>query len=271
MAKPRVTRHETEVWSMNRKILFILLLAVLSFTVVCYGNQKDYENKFKEGNGLYEKGDYRGAEKLYDDLIKSGVVNVALYYNAGNASFKTGSTGKAILYYERALRIAPRDEDIKQNLRYIRSVTVDKQTDEKSGIFSLLFSGLKGILSLNELTITVFILYVILFLGGLIYIFSDRFSLKFSLKITGMVIFSIFLVFSLFLCVRIYEQDCMKQGIIMVSQEKARSGPGEDYTEVFTIHEGSRVYLKDGLQDWRKITLPNGYSGWIKNKSVEEI
>ncbi len=257
--------------NMNRKILLILLLAVLSFTVVCYGNQNDYENKFKAGNSLYEKGDYRGAEKLYEDIIKSGVVNSALYYNAGNASFKAGFIGKAILYYERALRIAPRDGDIKQNLRYIRSVTVDKQADENSGVVSLLFSGLKGILSLNELTITVFILYVILFLGGLIYIFSDRFSLKFSLKLTGIFLFSVFLIFSLFLCIRIYEQDCMRQGIIMVSQEKARSGPGEDYTEVFTIHEGSRVYLRDTIQDWRKVTLPNGYSGWIKNNSVEEI
>ncbi len=256
---------------MNKKIFFILVMLVLCVPVVCYGNHQDYESKFKEGNRLYEKGDYRGAEKLYEDLIKSGVVNSALYYNAGNASFKAGSTGKAILYYEKALRIAPRDEDIKQNLRYIRSVTVDKQTDENSGIVYLLFSGLNGILSLNELTITVFILYVILFLGGLIYIFSDRLSLKFYLKITGIVLFSIFFISTLFLCVRIYEQDCMKKGIIMVSLEKARSGPGEDYTEVFTIHEGSRVYLKDVLQDWRKITLPNGYSGWIKNKSVEEI
>ena len=169
---------------MNKKIFFIFLLVVLSLPILCYGNQ-DYENKFKEGNSLYEKGDYRGAEKLYEDLIKSGVVNSALYYNAGNASFKTGSTGKAILYYERALRIAPRDEDIKQNLRYISSVTVDKQTDEHSGIVSLLFSGLNGFLSVNELTITVFILYVILFIGGLIYIFSDRSSIKFFLKLTG--------------------------------------------------------------------------------------
>jgi len=220
---------------------------------------------------MYEKGDYTGALKCYEELIKSGVVNYALYYNAGNASFKTGSVGKAVLYYERALRIAPRDEDIKQSLRYIRSVTVDKQTDENSGFAYPLFSGLNGILSINELTITVFVLYVMLFLGGLVYIFSDRLSIKFFLKITGIVMLCIFFISSLFLCIRIYDQDWLKKGIIMVSQEKARSGPGEDYTEVFTIHEGSRVYLRDILQDWRKITLPNGYSGWIKNKSVEEI
>jgi len=257
---------------MNKKIFIIIMLFITICYSLCYCNEsKNFQDKFKEGNLLYEHGDYKGAEKLYEDLIKSGVINSALYYNAGNASFKTGSTGKAILYYERALRMSPRDEDIKQSLRYISSVTVDKQTDENSGIVYLLFSGLNGLLSINELTITVFILYVILFLAGLIYIFSDRPSIKFFLRVTGVFLLFFFFLSSLFLCIRIYDQEYMKKGIIMISQEKARSGPGEDYTEVFTIHEGSKVLLRDILQDWRKITLPNGYSGWIKNKSVEEI
>ena len=106
---------------MKKRIFTILLfVTICSFFIcfICYGNQ-NYENKFNEGNSLYEKGNYKGAENIYEDIIKSGVINPYLYYNAANAAFKAGSTGKAMLYYERALRMSPRDEDIKQNLKYI--------------------------------------------------------------------------------------------------------------------------------------------------------
>jgi len=226
---------------------------------------------FNQANSLYEKGNFKEAISYYEQLVQSGKVSSDLYYNLGNACFKAGLPGRAILYYEKAMKFSPRNKELKQNLAYVRSLTVDKQFDEDGSIIFFLLSGMNGFLSINELTIIFMIFYFILFFTGLIYIFLPEKSVRFYNRIIASFVLFCFLISSFFLAIRIYDEEYVKKGIIMFSQEKARSGPGEDYTEVFTVHEGSKVFLRQTQGDWRQITLPSGYSGWVKNKSIEEI
>jgi hypothetical protein len=86
------------------------------------------EEFFAEGNRLYQDGDYAGAVERYERIVEAGYDSGALRYNIGNAYFKLGDLGKAILNYERSLRLSPRDEDARANLELARSLTVDQVT-----------------------------------------------------------------------------------------------------------------------------------------------
>jgi tetratricopeptide (TPR) repeat protein len=81
---------------------------------------------FARANQLYEEGRYQEAVAKYEEILASGMQDGRVYYNLGNAYFKQDKLGPAILNYERAQRLMPRDEDIKVNLAYARSQIVDK-------------------------------------------------------------------------------------------------------------------------------------------------
>jgi len=244
--------------------IFVLLLSI------AFAGEDNYGEIFKQGNDLYGKGDFKGALACYKKIADNGIVDGEVYYNLGNAYFKTGNLSKAILYYERALKLLPRDREIRENLNYSRSLTADKQIMENSGFVNLLLSGMDGYLSMNELTVVALFIYFIVFCFLLLYIFlPPSFALHIKIALLSLVIPFIF--FSLSLGIRIHTHETMKGGIIMSREVKARSGPGDDYTEVFSIHSGSTVFLRNSQGDWSQIILINGYSGWVKNNTLEEI
>ncbi len=82
---------------------------------------------FAHGNALYEQGDYEGAIEQYSSLVDKGVTDTDLYYNLANSYYKTGDFGRAVLFYERARRLAPRDRDVRENLALVRAQLRDKQ------------------------------------------------------------------------------------------------------------------------------------------------
>ena len=91
---------------------------------------------FDEGNRRYREGDYAGAVELYGRILESGVESGELHYNLGNAWFRLGELGPAILHYERARRIMPRDDDLGTNLELARSLTVDQVTPVSGSLVS---------------------------------------------------------------------------------------------------------------------------------------
>jgi uncharacterized protein YgiM (DUF1202 family) len=105
----------------------------------------------------------------------------------------------------------------------------------------------------------------------LLYIFLPPSFSRLYLKISLLCLAIPFLFFSISLGIRIHSNETAKDAIIMSREVKVRSGPGDDYTEVFSIHSGSRVFLRNYQGEWNQITLLNGYSGWVKNNTLEEI
>jgi len=255
----------------KKVLVFISIIFIFSSLSVLITPAFDYSGSFEKANELYERGDFSGAMEGYEQILKEGAADAALYYNMGNACFKKDMLGRAILYYEKALILSPRDRDIRQNLEYVRSLTADKQYSNGEGIIHFFLSGMKGFLSLNELTVMVILLYFFLFLLAFIFIFTDSKALKFYIKLSGFFLLLLFVLSIFFLSSRIYNMEYNPGAIIMTEQAEARSGPGDNYTEVFTVHEGSLVYLRQNQRDWSQITLPSGYTGWVKSGMIEKI
>ena len=230
----------------------------------------DLDSLLSKGNIAYEAGDYESAIMNYtdaDSLIQSADLDL----NLGNAFYKSGIVGKAILHYERASKLRPMDEDIQHNLQLARNLTLDKLEDSTTSAFMLWWQGVllkTGMDTLAWLSILAAILSV---LGWLVF----RISGTRAKRQLGFTAGSLFLVVTL-LCVWmslsakqvIQSKD---EGIILTSRVEVKSAPDEESTELFVLHEGSKVSLIEERGAWTSIALPNGNKGWMPSHQVEGI
>lgn len=250
-----------------KKIASLLLCICIGFSYVVYAQSP--ENIFQNANSFYENKDYEKAISLYEILVKMDKVNRDVFYNLGNSYFKIKKIGSAILNYERALRVSPRDRDTRLNLKLSRAQTIDKLEMPERGFIvnSVLF--LYDRMNINELTLAVSISYVIVVL---ILIYSIFFVAKrrrlFYIAGTFGVISAIF---AIFLCAKINEEVFQKQAIIIVEKVDVRSGPKEDYLLQFNLHEGTKVRVVEERQDWCQIELSKDLRGWIPRNTVDII
>ncbi|MEW5766797.1 MAG: hypothetical protein AB1797_04110 [bacterium] len=217
------------------------------------------EEIFAKSNGLYQKGDYAEAAKGYEEIIKRGIKNSTLFYNLGNAYFRNKALGQAILNYERAKRLSPRDEDIRFNLEFARAL-INESKDHwwQRGL---------NLFSIHELTIFTTLFYWLLMLGLIIYLFrSGPFWLRLNLAMA-----IIFLLSGLCLGTKIYYEQAHKPAIVL-EKTAARNGPGEDYSVGISLPEGKRVIILNQREGWLEVGLPKeGLKGWVIEERLEEI
>jgi tetratricopeptide (TPR) repeat protein len=224
---------------------------------------------FNRGNDLYREGKYTEAVASYERAIAMGATDPALYYNLGNAYFKDGRIGKAILYYERALRLSPRDEEIRLNLRFANLRKVDKETAE-SGVISGIIAWVDGLMSLNGwyLLSTIFYLLAIGSGIGLLFLTGNLRHFCYRLLVTILVLLTLGGgVFFLKLRATVWTEAA----IVVTAEAEAMSGPGGDYTKVFTLHEGTKVIIQRRSAGWALVRLASGLGGWVKEGTVETI
>jgi tetratricopeptide (TPR) repeat protein len=226
---------------------------------------------FAEGNGFYRQGSYDSAREKYLAAIETGVRDSRLFYNLGNACFNSGRLGEAIVWYERARRLSPRDEDIAANLQfasYLRKDRVEGEEevnplwrlalavyrlpteDELAGLFSCSFFALFGLAAWR--------------LGR-----SDRRQGKPWLAC--FVTSSLVAVATVVLLIARLQDTGTDIAVVTVEEAVARSGPGLDQTVVFRIHEGTEMRLHRRESEWLLIRLKNGLGGWMRASDVTVI
>lgn len=264
----RAERRGGECWIL-RLVMLIVATIVMGFTPVSLGEHVD--DLYRQGNKLYEQGQYAGASTVYERIIQNGFHNGYVYYNLGNAYFKQQQLGKAILAYERARRLMPRDPDVRANLEVANLLTIDKLQASTPWIGFALVFRVYQLLGVNEATLTASMLY--LFLGVIvsIYILADGPGLRRMLRIMGTVTLAGLLVFGTIAAVKVYEQASIHRAIILVPQADARSGPGPSYDLLFSLHEGTKVTILEQRGAWIRITLPDGKGGWVEQGMIGVI
>ncbi len=239
----------------------LILGALFLASPLCYASE-NAEKAFKRANYFYSQGEYIGAIKTYRELLKEGYINAALFYNLGNAYYQNKELGRALLQYRRALRLSPRDKDIRFNYQYVYSL-VNTEIEEGMGDF---FYKVLSYFTVNELTVCVSVIYF-LFIGFLLfrYLFRKDIFLWISVFL-GLVLF-IGLGAAVFRITR----DLPRLAITLID-EKARNGPGSDYSIGFHLPEGKEVEIIDEHEGWLAINLQEkGLKGWVKKDSIEEI
>jgi tetratricopeptide (TPR) repeat protein len=249
-----------------KKIIFLFaVLCGLSGTVLA-------ENDLlKKANDLYSGGDYHSAAQEYELILKERGVAPEVYYNLGNAYYKLNETGKAILNYERALRLDPTNEDAKVNLTLAGQKVVDNVTQMPSFFLVRWLDILTKQLNSNE-WLAISVLFFILALGGImIFVFGFAVNIrKISFYVAGL-FFAITIVTMIFAGIRKDQVVNHKEAVIMSGVVVVKSSPDKSGTDLFQLHEGTKVKVKSSLGEWTEIVLGNGNVGWVENNTIEKI
>lgn len=250
------------------RITFNLFLFLFLGAKILFANPTE---AFSAANDAYQKGDYKNSIQQYENILHAGDYSEGLYYNLGNAYFKTNKLGKAILYYEKALLIAPRDADVLHNLEIARAKTQDDLdqigkfflAEWWQGIHKFLSASSWGILTLLSLWAGIFGLIAWLLLPSRIH--------KKQGFIGGVALLSIsLLLYFLGNSQANFEQNS-RTAIVLAKNIELKNGPDTQSTAVIGIHEGLKVELLDQIGNWYKVKLTNGDEGWLPEDSLEEI
>lgn len=229
---------------------------------------------FEQANAFYRDGDPAKALDGYLYLADLGIENGQLYYNLGNAYFRLGETGKAVLWYERALRYLPRFRDLKFNLEYVRNTLVDEEfrPEPPGGTLGFL-AGLHNALNPREslllLAAALWLLGAVLAARMLIPLEWMRSALK--APAWTLAVLAALGVFST--GYKIYRLEFVREAVVMSPALNVATGPGGEFSTAFTLHEGTKVEVVQRDGDWVRIVLPGaaGFTGWAPAAGVETI
>ena len=249
-----------------KKIISTLLLLVLPFAAFSQEVTKEL------GDKAYAESRFNEAIDIYEAVIAGQGASLPLYYNLGNAYFRTNQPGKAILNYERALLIDANDEDTKANLEFVQSKIVDKIPQDEVPFYTVWGRSISSLFSKDTWGIIGFASFVMMLAMLFFNLFKSN-TRKISLFVIG-----ISLLFTIIANVSAYSlgksNSGMPEGVILDEMVVVKSSPENAGTELTKIHEGLKVLIiDDTLADWVKIEANNGNRvvGWIKSKSMEHI
>jgi len=250
------------------KITLLIAVSLLLFSradALPEDGLTDRGTRFREANERYAGGDYCGASNIYAELIEEGVVHSSLYYNMGNACFRCGELGRAIVYYEKARKISPRDRDINHNLDFVRSRVTEQEAN--GSFLGIILSKILYLFSLEEIFALEQITAVLLALFGILYINTRRGSRRRPLRIC-LLCTGILLCCSLLLIASKTMDERNTKAIVLIERVDALSGPGVDNVKVLSIPEGMKVWVDEDRGDWYLIHLSTGRGGWVKKETI---
>lgn len=242
-------------------VLMILMLMPLSANAITKQNADDE----------YAKGNYQQAIKDYQEILKTGVSS-EIYYNLGNAYYRTDNITQSLLAYERALQLSPGDNDIRFNLQYARSKTIDKITPETEMFFVTWYNSLVNFTSVDRWANTAIVSIVMALLLILVFLFAPQMWARKSGFYGSAVFLLLFAFANLFAFQQKHELETKQGAIVIAPTVNVKKTPAASGTDVFVIHEGTRVDITDrGMKQWRGIKLADGREGWLKTSQIEEI
>lgn len=256
---------------MLRSAKSTLWLFFLSFGFTALLHATPADSLFTEGNKAYAENNFSEAIRLYEQVDAEGYESAELYFNLGNAYYKNRRYPKAILNYERALRLDPLNENIQFNLEKARLYNVDQVDVIPEFILKRGIRKLVEIFSSNTWAMISMIGFVLALVMFLVYFLSLKISLKRLGFYTGIVL--LLMTVGTFFLAESSKRMLVESGaaIIMTPTVTVKGSPSESSTDLFIIHEGTRVFILDQLDSWYEIKLSDGKQGWLLQSDVEVI
>lgn len=248
------------------KKIFLLLLTLL-FSVSLYSQ----ENAIKEAETAYMQEDFSKSAELYENILQTYGASAEIYYNLGNTYFKLGNVASAILNYERALLLDPGDGDIRFNLNVAKEKTTDRI--EPIGHFFLIkwFDAVQNIFSVNTWG-TIGIVSFMLFIGCLFFFFFSKWlRLKKLGFYAGLCMLLLVILSNVFAANQKHDLLNRSDAIVFTPTVTVKSSPDNSGTDLFVIHEGTKVFIRNTLGTWSEIELENGNVGWMPSKDIVKI
>ena len=243
----------------------------LLLAMICFGSTSAKAVTKNNADTEYQKGNYQQAIRDYEEILKNGE-SAEIYFNLGNAYYRTDNITKAVLNYERARLLSPGDDDINFNLQFARSNTIDKITPQSEMFFVTWYKSLVNFTSVDNWAKTGILSIVMALLLVLLYLFGPQLMLRKIGFFGGFAFFVIFLLSNLFAFQQKQALDNRTGAIIISPSVNIKKTPAKNSADQFVLHEGTRVDIIDkGMTDWRCIRVGDGREGWIETKAIEEI
>ena len=223
---------------------------------------------FTDANAKYQAGDFKSASELYRKLIDAKRPSSAMYYNLGNTALRLNQKGKALVYYERALKASPRDKDLRWNIQILRTTLTDRIEDLSSNPFYTPVERLVHRVTLDEPVMWFTgALAVLALLALLNYLFPATLAWTGFFRTTAVLCLTLFLI--LFAAQWFETKD--PHAVILDKEVTAYYGPSDRETKAFVLHEGAEGKVLDESQDWLYLSLKNKNTGWIRKNSCEIV
>lgn len=229
------------------------------------------DGQMQQAGSYYRNGEFDKAIEIYEDLRSKGYEGTSLYFNLGNAYYRIGKIGYAILNYERALKLSPTDDDVKHNLAFANLSTVDRIQPLPTFFLFEWWESLLASLSVNGWTYLAYFFFILLLILVVIYFFAKTIFQQKLILFSGLAALVILLITVLLLIVKINREQTLISGVVIEQSITVKTSPDPESTDAFVIHEGLKVNLEDRLDEWIKIRLADGKVGWVENKAVEKI
>ena len=246
--------------------LFLLLLSTLPTL-----GAVDVDSLKVAADSAFAREDFAKAAKLYTRMAKEGE-SAVVCYNLGNCYYRMDDIAHAILWYERAVMLNPGDEDIRFNLNMARSKTIDRVVPRHEFFFVSWYRSMVNWMSIDawgRLGIALFALCLLALMG---YIYGKNVGLRKISFSLGVVFLLTAIVANLCAWSQRTRQMERTGAIVMVSSAVVKSTPANSGSDLFVLHEGTYVSIRDNsLGDWCEVTLVDGKQGWIQRNHIEVI
>jgi tetratricopeptide (TPR) repeat protein len=241
----------------------VILLSISSFA--------QNSSLFDQGNALYNEGDFDQAILKYEGVLNNGEHSAELYFNLANAHYKLNHIAPSIYYYEKALQLAPNDKEIQNNAAFARNMTIDAIDSVPEVGLSNYIKNMTNKLSFDswaKASVLFVCLFVTLFL---LYYFAysttrKRLSFVSSMICIGLACLSLAFAFHKY---NLEKKD--QPAIVFAQESQVKSEPNLRSTEAFILHEGTKVQILDTVNNWKKIKLSDGKTGWVVNDDIKKL
>ena len=251
-----------------KKIVIILLIAITGFKA---SHAIDQDSLFQKANEAYASGFYLEAIDQYLKIVDMGFESAELYFNTGNACFKLEDYPSAILYYEKAKKLDPNDEDINFNLAIANTRIVDKIEPVPEIFFRRWWRTLTNLLGTDTWAMLGTGAFILFFILLAFYLLSRVTRIRKTSFYSGLVVLFIAL-FAFFIALQKYRAFQLdREAIVFTPTITVKSSPNPNSVDLFVIHEGSKVQIMDQVGEWCEIRIANGSVGWLPVSSIRKI
>ena len=224
---------------------------------------------FNRATEQYNSGEYSKAIENYERILENGEHSAELYFNLGNCHYKLNAIGPSIYYYEKALLLKPNDGEILNNLSYAQNMRLDAVEEMPKTELAKAYESFVNFLSFDQwayLAVSLIVLFVLAYLAYFFLRYATHKRIAFITSIFSLILGAVCVLLA-YLQYQDFKND--NPAIIFSKEVKVTSEPNTNSEAVFTLHEGTKVNVLENFNDWNKIRIADGQTGWIPQKNLK--
>lgn len=248
-----------------------ITLCLCASVVFSFSQTEELTSVFEDANRLYLEQKFDAAISRYESIISNGYVNGEVYFNLGNAYYKSGKLQHAILNYERARKFIPNDDDLEFNLQLVNLQLTDKIEAIPELFIYRWADSLLTIFTRETMVWMLYFFFMLSLLSFSYFLFAESYEGRRYSLMSG-VICSVLLVIGIAnFMIQSYRESDSQFAVVMTDVANIKSAPDSKGNDLFVLHRGLKVQVLDNVNKWFKIRLADGKVGWIPEKEIESI